>query len=371
MLVIQFVNNFNDWKIVNLMNNFNKYLIVIALGFSGLVLAASTQGDKSIEFKYRNPNSYQYDNSHYSRFYRCRVQSPTDSLAVCFNEKNGYKEDLFSAMSKCSNMSQTECTAEIAKFRSQISNAPIPVVKPGNDLIYVNYPHCSRFTGETSMTPLEIAVNAGMVKATLGLLQNGAAPDYQNTGYENPGYWTYSSGHYPAYTLLHQLAYQAQCQRANSKANTEIEFNDKGFPVGPSYISKQRDYLEIAKSLVAAAGPTLLDKKGSSCHPSRYTASKVFKTGLPSSEPITATQLCGDAPGAVCDYLREMRPNQVIKEIKDPIKRDEADKNLYGMHLRQTEYKKCSWARPWEYDKNKLSNDQLVEYADAGYSFCE
>lgn len=353
------------------MNSFNKYLVIIALGFSSLVLAGNIQEGKSIEFKYNNPHAYQYDKSHYSHFYRCRVQSPTDSLAVCFKEKDGYKDDLFSAMSKCSNMSQTECTAEIAKFKSQINNGQIPVAVLGNDLIYVNYPHCSRFTGETFMTPLEIAVNAGMVKATIGLLQNGADSGYQSKGCEDFGFWSATPRCYPKYTLLHQLAEQAQIQRTNSKTNTKIEFDDKGFPVGPSYASKQNDYLEIAKSLVAAAGPTLLDKTGSSSHPAKHTRNTVFKTGLKLNMPITATQLCGETSGAVCNYLREMRPNQVTQEIKDPVKRDEADKNLYGMKLRQTEYKKCSWARPWKYDKNKLSNDQLVEYADAGYSFCE
>lgn len=327
---------------------FKKYVLLIftAVVHANLVAANSyEEKEKSIEFTVGD-------------LHRCKTRSSTDSLALCYDE-SGYKDDIFSAMSRCETVSQQECTAEIAKFKDQISLRQ-PALQYQN-LFYVGnsnffLSNAKLFGKRTDqMLPIELAVAAGMHNAVAGLLANGANPSFQQALY-------------PKLTLLHHLAYQAINNRdlqiaGFDKNNLEIELNGQSLPWGPSYTAREDNYLKIAKLLITKAGSSIL--------------TKVDYAG-----DISAKS-CGEIPGKVCDYLRRISPkpkiisaqtksNQIIeqkpvKPIEDPLER-----NKRAVAARAKQYQKCSWSNAYyAYNKNKLNNDQFLDLLDAGYTICE
>lgn len=328
---------------------FKKYVwLIFAAVVHGNLLAAnnSEEKEKSIEFTVGD-------------LHRCKVRSSTDSLALCYDE-SGYKDDIFSAMSRCGTVSQQECTAEIAKFKDQISLRS-PVLQCQN-LFYVGnskfFLSNAKLFGKRSdtMTPIELAVAAGMHNAVTGLLANGANPSFQQALY-------------PKLTLLHHLAYQAINNRdlqisGFDKNNLEIELNGQSLPWGPSYAAREDNYLKIAKLLITKAGSSILTKKD-------YAGDIPAKT-------------FGEIPGKVCDYLRSIspkpkvvsnqtRPAQVVVEPKlVKVVEDPLERNQRAVAARAKQYQKCSWSNAYyAYNKNKINNDQLLDLLDAGYTICE
>lgn len=175
----------------------------------------------------------------------CRAEDAKDRLVLCTDRRDTDTKatDIWDAMAECSrmSMSQAECNATIANFKSQINDERS--AWDYNDLI-----HLGHYAGSTKFTPLLAAVASGSVKATKALLVNGANPSLR-------------SSDFPNFTPLHEAVERTKF-RGEKYTNTEIVGTDSDWarglpssihhrPHGPSQKAKQPNFVTIAKLLVA------------------------------------------------------------------------------------------------------------------------
>ena len=191
------------------------------------------------------------------RWLRCKAENPNSSLVRCFYNKDAdYAEsrDIWDALAKCSNQSQEACNAGVGQFKHQLLDKK-------NVWSYQGLYCVDHYASGRKMTPAHLAVTTGSVKAVVALLANGANPSSQDKKD-------------PKFSLVHELVERSKrgFKESGAKGNIlaqdftstdadnseivlpKVEFNGQIHhrPYGPSYASKQADYLQIAKILIAA-----------------------------------------------------------------------------------------------------------------------
>lgn len=213
--------------------------VVLLLANSYIHSAATATGDDA-------PTSEAKPVTWRDRELYCRAGDAKDRLVLCvaIKDNDTRETDIWDAMTKCSRMSQAECNATIASFKSQFNNEI-------SAWDYNNLIHLGHYASRTKFTPLLAAIASGSVKVTKALLVNGANPNLKLPVY-------------PDFTPLHEVVDRTKHRDGyRSKAtNAEIVGTDSDWarglpsfihhrPHGPSRKAKQPDFVIIAKLLVA------------------------------------------------------------------------------------------------------------------------
>lgn len=266
------------------------------------------------------------------------------------------KKDIFDAMARCAKQSKEECVGAIAQFEDQL-NKPAKVCS-SRRLFYLGIPDgVKEFNDCELLSPIKIAVKAGMPQALEGLVANGADPSQIQSDTKQ------NLLHLMLEHLIDQKLKDDRDRWAGPRRsslfldNKTLEFveNDP-MPWGKAYRYRQDDYIEIIKSLVAKAGPQIVNQKS------------LFNGTVIGSASIIE----GSYPD-ISEYLYKLNGIQLPKKDSKPEVLEAADqRNKRAMAARLAVYPKCGW-KNWltSYDKDRYNNDELLKLLDSGKTICQ